>query len=208
VDISFEEKMRKYIALLTVFLLIFLSTAGCIDIHLAKDLLVPHKEDKVKWISKEFSPLASHNFTSNYVALEFIEHYEEDVPVAIVELTDHMRFDIEVYMRSAENIWHDIEELINGTGVGENIAPYIESILELLSQRYVEITILKPDGTEWDYFRTNETAKTEVSIRGPEEGDWMVEIVGDGMGIPSAIIPGVEIQDSFNINLLIRQPKE
>jgi hypothetical protein len=202
--------MKKPLALLMVILMLFVSTAGCIDIHLLKDLLVPRQDEEQKFEEVEYTVLR-YNFTSNILGLDpaaFIEHYEGNETVPIIEGTERMRFDITVNMRSAKDIWDQINDTINDTfpGVGENLAPYVEAILLLLGQRYVEITILKPDGTEWYHNTTRVSMDAEVFIQGPEEGDWMVEVEGDGIGIRSSSIDESYI-DSFLIDVLIRQPE-
>lgn len=203
--------MKKYVAIILIMVMLFVSTAGCIDIHYLKDLFVPHKEEEQKFEEIEYTVL-SYNFTSNIFGLDptaFIEHYEDNKTVPILEGTERMRFDILVNMRSAEDVWNQINDTINDTfpGIGDNIAPYIETLLLLLGQRYVEITILKPDGTEWYHNTTRVSMDAEVFIQGPEEGNWMVEVVGDGMGIRSSSIDE-SYWDSFIIDVLIRQPEK
>lgn len=201
--------MRKHIALLVTLLLLFTSTAGCIHIHLAKDLFAPRKEEKVKYEFIEYE-VANHSFTSNWLSMDptqFIEHYEGNETVEVIEGTEHMRFDIKVTMRSAEEIWEQINDTINLSQF-PNVAEIVEILLMVLGQRYIEIIISMPDGTEWYRNTTRVSMETDVFIPGPETGEWMVEIEGDGIGGKVPLIPGLELQDSFVIDVLIKQPKQ
>jgi hypothetical protein len=209
VDIRNEDNMKKIITLLVLFLLIFTSTAGCIDIYFIRDNLVPKDDDKVEYEDIEYV-VASHNFTSQILPPDpnkFIGHYEENFTIVVPEGTEAIKFDIDVIMRSAKDIWSDVNDTINRSVI-DQLTPYVEMILLFFGQRYLEITLRKPDGTEWYHNTTREGMDVDFRIPSPQDGNWQLDIVGDGMGIEPALIQGFELEDSFIIKVLIKQPKE
>jgi hypothetical protein len=195
--------MRKQLAFLVVFLLIFLSTAGCIDIHFVKDLLVPREEEKIEYWIKEYNFGHSFNSTQN----DPIEIYNNVSTVPVKPLTEHMRFDIDVVMRSAEEIWETINE--SGLPIPQEFKDWVEQILELVGQRYIEVTIKSPDGVEWFNYKFNDTEKIEfppeTPLPGPGEGDWTIEVEGAGGGIE---VFGFAYYDKFSIHVVLNEPKD
>ncbi len=192
--------MRKLMAFLVVFLLIFITTAGCIDIHLLKDLLVPREEEKIEYHIVEYS------FNHSFISIppdNILEIYDEEFKVPVKPLTKHMRFDIGIVMRSADEIWETIGKYIpNGT-----LKDLIEQLLELADQRYIEVTITLPDGFELYKNRFNDTENVELPlIYNPGEGNWTIAVDAAGVGTPE----GEELvyQDSFYITAIINEPKE
>jgi hypothetical protein len=195
--------MRKHLAFLVVYLLIFLSTAGCIDIHLVKDLLVPREEEKIEYWIKEYNFFYSFNSTQE----DPIEIYNKVYSVPVKPLTEHMRFDIDVVIRSAEEIWETINETFNP---GPEITEWVERLLELAGQRYVEVTIKSPDGVEWFNYKFNDTEKIEfppeTPLPGPGEGNWTIEV--DGAGVGKELIQGLAYYDKFSIHVVLNEPKD
>ncbi len=186
--------MRKYVALISVFLLIFVTTAGCIDIWLVKDTLVPREEKIVEYWDNQYN-LVNKSFNSP-LEPPFVETYNDDFKVTVKPGSKNMRFDIDVVMQSAE-------EYLEYLPIGGEI---IENLSKVLSQRYVEVTIKMPDGTVWgETHRFNDTKDEEVLIFGPAEGDWAIEVEGDGIGFRAT---GVEFEyhDSISIDVIIKEP--
>ncbi len=206
--------MKKILALLSLFLLLFTSSAGCIDIYLFNEWLVPHEEEEIDYKDVEVI-VANYTFDSNLNLLslnldDILDHHRENATVSIVEGTAGLRFNIQVQMRSAEDVWKDINDTLNGTNstIFNLLAPYIEGVILYLSQRYVEITISKPDGTVWYDNRTRVSMETEVRLAKADPGEWSVVVEGDGIGFDfSSILEDLKLEDSFLITAVIRQPK-
>lgn len=206
--------MKKILALLSLFLLLFTSSAGCIDIYLFNEWLVPHEEEEIDYRDVEVI-VANYTFDSNLNLLslnldDILDHHRENATVSIVEGTAGLRFNIQVQMRSAEDVWKDINDTLNGTNstIFNLLAPYIEGVILYLSQRYVEITISKPDGTVWYDNRTRVSMETEVRLAKADPGEWSVVVEGDGIGFDfSSILEDLKLEDSFLITAVIRQPK-
>ncbi|UCE38015.1 MAG: hypothetical protein JSW00_01885 [Thermoplasmata archaeon] len=205
--------MKKVMALISLLILVFLSTSGCIDIYLLRDWLVPDRDTGIKMMEEEII-VANYTFESNVNFLSFnfddiIDHHEENASVTIKEGAEGLLFEIEVNMRSFEEIWEQINDTIgNYTDLGENVADAIETLIEYFSQRYLEITISKPDGTQWYQNYTRQSMEDSIRIGTPETGGWMVDVVGDGVGIDASnIVQGLKIVDSFMITAVIRRPK-
>lgn len=199
--------MRKLMALFVVFLLIFLFTAGCIDIYIVKDWLVPHEEERIDYQITEYIFSDSFNSTQSNP----LETYNEEFKVPVKPLTKHMRFDINVEMRSAHEAWETINDSLPEDFPGRD---YLEQMAEMLlqyaDQRYVEITIKSPDGEEWFNYRFNDTESVEfppeTPLQGPGEGEWTIGVEAAGGGIK--ITDELAYYDSFSILVVIYEPKE
>jgi len=195
--------MRKLMAFLVVFLLIFITTAGCIDIHLLKDLLVPREEEKMEYHIIEY------NFNHSFVSIppdNILEIYNEEFKVPVKPLTQHMRIDIDIVMRSASEIWETINETWPGGDIPEWLEDLVKQLLELAGQRYIEITITLPDGFELYKNKFNDTENVELPlIYNPGEGNWTIEVEAAGGGIE---FQGLAYSDSFYITVVINEPKE
>ncbi len=196
--------MKKQIALLVVFMLMFLFSAGCIDIYLVKDFLVPHEEDKIDYVYREYT-VAQHNFTSR-LPDEPIVRVDKQYEVPIIPGTDHIRFDIRVEMTSIEDVWGPISELLPDNST---IKEFVDQIIEQANQRYVEVTISSPDGEEWFNHKFNNTDDMEFPAEGqplrqPEEGEWIIVVEGAGSG---GTILDFEYHDSYTIDVSIKEPK-
>ncbi len=198
--------MRKLMAFLVVFLLIFISTAGCIDIYLVRDLLVPHEEKTIGYQITEY------NFNHSFISIlpdNILEIYNEEFKVPIKPLTKHMRFDIDVVMRSGEEIWETINETWPGD-IPDWLEDLIEQMLELAGQRYIEVTITLPDGFELYNYKFNDTENVEIPEDKPlgniGEGDWTIEVEAAGVGYKFS--EEFAYHDSFSITVVINEPKE
>ena len=207
--------MKKLIALLSLFVLLFTSSAGCIDIYLFNEWLVPQEDKEIEYKDVEVI-VANYTFDSNLDIPtlnfdEIIDSHRENATVPIVEGTAGLRFNIYVQMRSAEDVWKDINDTLNGTinsTIYDIVAPYAEAIILYLGQRYVDITISKPDGTVWYDNRTKVSMEAEVRLAKADPGDWSVVVQGDGIGFDfSSILEDLKLEDSFIITAVIRQPK-
>ncbi|UCE73666.1 MAG: hypothetical protein JSV56_11660 [Methanomassiliicoccales archaeon] len=197
--------MRKYLAFLVVFLLILVSTAGCIDIYLIRDMLVPPKEEKIDYVVTEYN--FTHSFTSS--PNDPIEIYNEVFVVPVKPLTENMRFDIDVVMRSGEEIWETINESIP-VDIPDEIEELIEQMLEIASQRYIQITIKSPDEVEWFSYKFNDTESIDfpedTPLSSPGEGEWTIEVEGSGGGYE--VTDEISYHDSFSIVVVLSEPKE
>jgi hypothetical protein len=207
--------MKKLLALLSLFVLLFTSTAGCIDIYLFNEWLVPQEDEEIEYEDVEMI-VANYTFKSEFDPInlnfdEILDSRKENGTVPIVEGTAGLRFNIYVQMRSAEDVWEDLNETLNGSIDNEyydQIAALIEAAIIYLSQRYVEITISKPDGTVWYENRTGVSMEAEVRLAKADPGDWSVVVQGDGIGVDfSFLSEDLKIEDSFIITAVIRQPK-
>lgn len=207
--------MKKLLTLLSLFVLLFTSSAGCIDIYLFNEWLVPHKDPKIEYKDVEVI-VANYTFDSNLNIFtlnldDIIDHHRENATVPIVEGTAGLRFNIYVQMRSAEDIWEDLNDTLNGSidnPYYDQIAAIIEAAILYLSQRYVDITISKPDGTVWYDNRTRVSMEAEVRLAKADPGDWSVVVEGDGIGFDfSEVLEDLKLEDSFIITAVIRQPK-
>lgn len=195
--------MRKLMAFLVVFLLIFITTAGCIDIHLMKDLLVPREEEEMEYHIVEY------NFNHSFVSIppdNILEIYSEEFKVPVKPLTQHMRFDIDIVMRSASEIWETINDTWPGE-IPEWLEDLVKQLLELAGQRYIEVTITLPDGFELYKNKFNDTENVELPlIYNPGEGNWTIAVDAAGGGIEFS--PELAYNDSFYITVVINEPKE
>jgi hypothetical protein len=194
-------KMRKYLALATILVLLFLSTTGCIDIYLARDLLVPREKEVVEYEWQDH--IFDHNFTSSLN--EPLELYSEEFEVPVKPRTDLMRFDISIEMRSGKEVWEIINDTFPGP-IKEVVLEWLEQILEYTDQRYIEITISLPDGFELYKNTFNQTTTVEIGpITSPGEGNWIIEIDAAGVGYVSG---DLEYHDAFSIKVVLREIKE
>lgn len=207
--------MKKLLAMLSLFILLFTSSAGCIDIYLFNEWLVPHEEEEIEYKDVELI-VANYTFDSklNIFSLnldDILDHHRENGTVPIVEGTAGLRFNIYVQMRSAEDIWEDLNDTLNNSidnPYYDEIAAAIEAAIIYLSQRYVDITISKPDGTVWYDNRTRVSMETEVRLAKADPGEWSVVVEGDGIGFDfSSILEDLKLEDSYIITAVIRQPK-
>ena len=195
--------MKKIAALLLFFLVILVSTAGCIDIYFVRDLLVPSEEEEIHFGIIEYN--FNHNFTS-VPPDNILEVYSEEFTVPVKPLAKHMRFDIEVVMTSAEDVWEPLKEILNGTPFGE----YIEELIKMAAQRYIEVTIKSPDGEEWFNYKFNDTETVEfppeTPLFLPGDGDWVIEVEGTGGGYK--ISEDLEYHDTFSAKVVVNEPLE
>jgi hypothetical protein len=191
-------KMRKYLALATILVLLFLSTTGCIDIYLARDLLVPREEEVVEYEWQDYN--FDHNFSSS--PNEPLELYSEEFEVPVKPRTDLMRIDISIEMRSIREVWDAVP---NGT-LKDLLQDLVEQIFEYADQRYIEITISLPDGFELYKNTFNQTTTAEIGpITSPGEGNWIIEVDAAGVGYASG---DLEYHDAFAIKVVLREIKE
>jgi hypothetical protein len=206
-----SKKMRKYIALFVVVLLIFTTMAGCIDIHLFKDLLVP-KEDKVIDYTTRRYIVMHKEFNSSIWPIDpenLIESYNEEIPVSIIPLTESVLFDIDVQMESGEEIWEIINDSWPGDEPPEWLKDAVEQLLTAASQRYIEVTITSPEGVEWFHARFNDTEGMDTDrIQSPSEGDWKVHVEGAGIGVDLNDDLGIKFayHDSVTVDVTILEP--
>jgi hypothetical protein len=207
--------MKKLLALLSLFVLLFTSSAGCIDIYLFNEWLVPQEDEEIEYEDVEMV-VANYTFKSSFNPItlnfdEILNSHRENGTVPIVEGTAGLRFNIHVQMRSAEDIWEDLNDTLNGSidnPFYDQIAAAIEAAILYLSQRYVDITISKPDGTVWYDNRTGVSMEAEVRLAKADPGDWSVVVQGDGIGFDfSDWLEDLKLEDSFMVTAVIRQPK-
>lgn len=196
--------MRKQFSFLVIFLLIFVSSAGCIHIYKFEDLFVPQKEEEIEYWHVEYN--FNHTFWST--PNNPIEVYTEEFDIPIKPQTDNMRFDFDVIMQSGSELWETINETIPWN-ISDELEDLIEQVLELASQRYIEITIKSPEGEEWFNYKFNDTKKIQfpeqTPLVGPGEGNWVIEVDAAGAGLGTGELG---YQDSFSIVVVIREPKE
>jgi len=201
--------MRKYIALFTAVLLLSTSMAGCIDIHIFRDLFVPTEEEVIDYTTNRYN-LMTKIFNTTLIPFNpdnILESYSGEFDVEIIPMTDSVLFDIDVQMESGEEVW----EIINETWPGDlpdELEERVEQILEAASQRYIEVTITSPEGVEWFHARFNDTESVDTDrIQSPSEGEWKVYVDGVGVG-PDATDFGIELayHDSISIDVTIREP--
>lgn len=196
--------MRKQLAFLVVFLLIFLSTAGCIDIHFVKDLLVPREEEKIEYVITEYD--FNDNFTSGLSPDDILEFYSKEFNVSVKPLTKHMRFNIDVVMRSADTVWKTINDSLPEGELKDLLSQIAEQLLKLADQRYVEVTITSPEGVEWFNYKFNGTENIELPlVYSPSEGDWLIFVEGAGAGFEYSEFA---YHDSFSIHVVVNEPKD
>ncbi len=207
--------MKKLLALLSLFVLLFTSSAGCIDIYLFNEWMVPQEDKEIEYKDVEII-VANHTFESDFNPLnpnmdDILQHHRVNATVPIVEGTAGLRFNIYVQMRSAEDVWEDLNDTLNGSIDNpwyDQFAAAIEAAILYLSQRYVDITISKPDGTVWYDNRTRVSMEAEVRLAKADPGDWSVVVQGDGIGFDfSEWLEDLKLEDSFIITAVIRQPK-
>ncbi|UCG68060.1 MAG: hypothetical protein JSV09_09495 [Thermoplasmata archaeon] len=195
--------MKKIATLLLLFLVTPVSTAGCIDIYFVRDLLVPSEEDEINFGITEYN--FNHNFTS-VPPENILEVYNEEFIVPVKPLAKHMRFDIGVVMTSAEEVWEPLKEYLNDTPFG----PYIEELIKMAAQRYVEVTIKSPDGDEWFNYKFNDTETVEfppeTPLFLPGDGDWVIEVEGTGAGY--RINDDLAYFDTFSAKVVVNEPIE
>ena len=196
--------MRKQIAFLVIFLLIFVSSAGCIHIYKFEDLFVPQKEEEIEYQYVDYH--FNHTFwsTSNNP----IEVYSEEFTIPVKPQTENMRFDIDIIMQSGKELWETINETWPGD-IPDWLQDIIEQFLEVAQQRYIEITIKSPEGEEWFNYKFNDSKNmqfpAETPLVGPGEGNWIIEVDAAGGGLGTQELG---YQDSFSIVVVIREPKE
>lgn len=188
--------MKKIAIIVTILLLGLTSaTCGCIDVHFAKDLLVPQKDEEIEY-GKIVKLDWNHTFSTPISSLTpETDKINEELYVEVEELTREISFEIEVEMLTAE-------EIINETDPGGPFRDYVEQIIALFGQRYIEITIKNPNGTEWFYAKYNES-KEEVPIlvRGPAPGIWLINVLGEGVGFAS-----IEFEDKVSVKAHAIEP--
>jgi hypothetical protein len=188
--------MKRHFTLLAVLMLLFLATAGCIDIHLANDLLVPKKEIEIEY--EFFTYNFNHSFSST--PTDPAEIYSEQFELEVKPQTKHMRIDIEVGMRSLKEIWDSIP---NGT-LKDYLEEFVGRLFELADQRYVEITISKPEGDVIYDKRFNQSIADEIPlISGPMDGIWIIDVEAAGVGLED-----LDYNDHFSIDVVLNEIKE
>jgi hypothetical protein len=190
--------MKKHFTLVSVLLLLFLATAGCIDIHLANEFLVPHKEKEIifEWFSYNFN----HSFSST--PNEPVEIYSEQFELEVKPQTKHMRINIETEMRSIKEIWDSIP---NGT-IKDLLEDLIGRVFEFVDQRYIEITITMPDGFVIYEGRFNQSIDHEIPlISSPMEGIWLIDVEASGAGFE---YDEISYHDSVSIDVILNEIKE
>ncbi len=204
--------MRKYIALFVVVLLIFTTMAGCIDIHLFKDLLVPKDEKVIDYTTNHYNVMTK-SFNSTVFPFDpdnLIESYNEEFEVPIIPLTESVLFDIDVQMESGEEIWEIINDSWPLGDPPEQLKEIVEQLLLVASQRYIEVTITSPEGVEWFYARFNDTEGLDTDrIQSPGEGDWIVHVEGAGIGVDlNDLSIKFAYHDSVTVDVTILEPVE
>ena len=188
--------MKKHFALLAVLMLLFLSTAGCIDIFLANEYLVPQKKKVIEfeWLNYNFNDSLSSTVN------EPVEIYREQFELDVKPQTNAMRINIEVGMRSMKEVWDTIP---NGT-FKDLLEDLMERLFEFADQRYIEITITMPDGNEIYNERFDKSAVVELDlISSPMQGIWIIEVEAAGVGHDD-----LSYHDSFSINVVLNEIKE
>lgn len=204
--------MRKSIALLAAIILVFTSTAGCIDINFFKDMMVPREDEVIDYTTTRYN-LMTKIFNTTFLSLdpdEILQSYNEEFDVEIKPLTESILFDIDVQMESGEEVWEIINDSWPGGDPPEQLKEFVEDFLEMASQRYIEVTITSPDEVEWFYARFNDTESLDTDrIQSPGEGEWKVYVEGVGIG-PDLSGYGIQLayHDSISIDVTIREPME
>lgn len=191
--------MKRHFALLAVLMLLFVATAGCIDIHLANDFLVPKKNEIIEfeWFNYNFH----HSFNST--TTQPLEIYDEEFELEVKPKTKHMRINLEVEMRSIKEVWDSIPDEIK-----EYLEDLAERLFEYADQRYIEITISMPDGFVIYNERFNQSAVVELDlISSPMEGIWIIDVEASGVGYKYTE-GDLEYHDSFSIDVVLNEIKK
>ncbi len=188
--------MKKKAIIVTILLsALTLTTCGCIDVHFAKDLLAPDRDEEIEY-GKLVKLDWNYTFSIDLLDLQ-TDKIDEELYVNVKELTKEISFEIEVEMLTAE-------EIINETNPGGPFSEYLDEIIAMLGQRYVEITIKNPNGTEWFYAWYNESKEEEpILVRGPAPGIWLVKVVGEGIGIT---LGSIEFEDKVSVKAYAIEP--
>jgi len=188
--------MKRHFAFLAVIMLLFLATAGCIDIFLAEEYLVPKKVVPIKfeWFNYNYN----YNFSSTLN--EPVEIYSEQFELEVKPQTKAMRIDIEVGMRSIKEVWDEIPD----NAVKEALEDLMERLFEFADQRYIEITITMPSGDAIYDERFNQSVVHEIPlISSPMEGIWIIDVEAAGVGLDE-----LSYHDHFSIDVVLNEIKE
>jgi hypothetical protein len=191
--------MKKLFALVAVLLLMFLTTAGCINLDLANEFLVPKKDEVVvfQWSTYNFND----SFESSTTAP--LEIYDEEFEVEVKPQTKAMRINIAIVMRTIQEIWESLPEELK-----DILEEWAERLFEFTDQRYIEITIKMPNGNEIYNERFNQSTNLELDlISTPMEGIWIVRVEANGAGYRYTE-GDLEYHDSFSINVILHEVKK
>ncbi len=188
--------MKRHFALLAVLMLLFLSTAGCIDIFLANEYLVPQKKKVIEfeWLNYNFNDSLSSTVN------EPVEIYSEQFELDVKPQTNAMRINIMVVMRSMEEVWKSVP---NGT-LKDLLEDLMELLFEFTDQRYIEITISMPNGNDIYNERFDQSGVVELDlISSPMQGIWIIEVEGAGAGLDE-----LSYHDEFSIDIVLNEVKK
>lgn len=176
---------RKEIALLFAVLITIATLSGCIDIELAKTLLVPKKEGRVEYIVKEY--VIKHTFVTvltDQSTLTYSASKQVPVPNGSVMLDMIVR----VVIAEFPNINESVSEII------ENYTP----------DRYVCVSLYTPNGSlryEETFNETTHHPLQTAVTKNPSPGNWTMCVNAQGIGIKA-----IDKYDKFEVRVRVKQP--
>ena len=168
----------KATALIVASTIILVSlSSGCISAYWSKDVINPDEGEYVmKWVEKD---VMKHKFVTEFNDPESVRKHMQNI-TTIVKDTEIMNIHVEVR-------------------IDEIVLPVEWPLPE--PDRYVEITVTRPDGVDWVNVRYNETGNDTITVLYPMEGDWVITI--DAVGYGSDLI---SYNDFFKVIVKAYEP--
>jgi len=186
-----EMNASRGLSVLLVLALV-LGTSGCIDVNLAKDMLVKPKIVREVY---EWSRLCtvSHNFTTNLSSPLSESRYTHTQGFDVKPKTMTLKISIKVNMFKLNP--GDIPQLPGPIGdiirnLTENISEYLRN-----AERHVDITLKGPDGLIILTKKYNESKDETERIEVPVAGTWSIKVDATGVGLSESY------RDSFRVEL-------
>lgn len=175
-------QMKALAASLVAVLILLTATSGCLDINLAKSLLVPEEEKALEYGVKAIN--FNHTFESDIDEFDFIVNYSGEQSIIVAPHATQMGVTINVEFISLEFVPQEFEEY-----------------LEYVEDRFVEITLYTPKGDKWYNNTYYETTRDDTIplIPNPEQGKWRLTAEGDGMGYGENV-------DFFTVEIRVNEP--
>jgi len=176
-------RMRRFLAVMALLVLVFSSSTGCISIYLAKSLFVPEDEDRIQYGGENI--VVSHKFVTvitdqNTVDFSNVTTFYVDNTTRYIDMT--LKVSIPKLPEITNQSWREI------------VDEYVDM------ERYVNVTLYDPEGKVVHTDTVNKTTEHPIQYRrigNPAKGTWRLRVKATGIGIEA-----LEVYDRFTAKVI------
>ncbi len=167
-------------------MMLVIGSSGCIDVELAKELLIQKEEARLVYVNRIYT--YSYSFTSvvtEPTTLEFSEVFD----IVIKNDTRYLDTIVSVSIPNLPDVGSEWQEILENYTI----------------ERFVIVEIFNPLGDKVNSVEINTTTVHPLQLERipePMTGPWRLKINAQGIGITA-----IDLHDSFSVKITAREPK-